>query len=387
MPYYHRLGEVPHKRHVVFRNESGHLYHEELMGNLGFTGISSLLYHIEPPTRVKEFGRIEPRPPQPAEDPSIRHRHFRTSGFEPGGDVVHDRQVVLYNEDVVLSVARPTRTAEPFFRNGQFDEMIFVTEGSGVLESQFGKLTYRKGDYLIVPRGVVSRMKLDESVPHRLFIVESRGVLQTPKRYRNAHGQHVEWSPFCERDFRAPEELVTIDQSGEFEIVMKQRHGLHRYTYSRHPFDVVGWDGYYYPWAFNVEDFEPIVGRLHQPPPVHQVFEGPGFVVCNFVPRLYDFHPEAVAVPYNHTNAQSDEVIYYAKEEFMSRKGIEFGSITHHPDGIPHGPHPGTVERGLGAKETDELAVMVDTFRPLQVSRDAESIEDASYWRSWDPDA
>lgn len=387
MPVYRRLGSLPRKRHVVFRSAAGHLFHEELVGNMGFAGISSLLYHIAPPTHVREVGRIEPLPLVEAEDPSVRHRHFRTSQLAEGGDLVHARTILLWNEDVTLSVARPNRTAEPLFRNGQADEMIYVTEGSGMLESQFGRLPYRAGDYVIVPRGVIYRMVQDDGIAHRLFILESRGVIRTPKRYRNPHGQHLEWSPFCERDFHAPEELETVDETGEFEVVVKQRGGLHRYVYGRHPFDVVGWDGYYYPWTFNIEDFEPIVGRLHQPPPVHQVFEGDGFVVCNFVPRLYDFHPDAIVVPYNHTNAQSDEVIYYAKDRFMSRKGIEFASITLHPDGIPHGPHPGSVEAGLGARETDELAVMVDTFRPLRVSRPAETVEDSDYWRSWSPGA
>jgi homogentisate 1,2-dioxygenase len=383
MPFYHRLGKVPRKRHTVFRSAEGKLYHEELMGNEGFRGISSLLYHLEPPTQVRHAGEIEATPWEVADDQSTRHRHFRTSELPEAGDPVTGRRPLLFNGDVAIHCARPVRTADYLFRNGEADELLYVSDGEGVLESPFGRLPYRRGDYLVIPRGIVHRMALAEGKRHRHLIVESRGVIRTPRRYRNAHGQHVEGSPYSERDFRVPEQLETLDETGEFEVRVKQRGGIHRYVYARHPFDLVGWDGFYYPWAFNIEDFEPIVGRVHQPPPVHQVFEGDGFVVCNFVPRLYDFHPEAIPVPYHHTNAQSDEVIYYASERFMSRKGIEYGSITHHPDGIPHGPHPGLIEKSIGAKSTDELAVMIDTFRPLHIGRAAAGVEDRRYAGSW----
>jgi homogentisate 1,2-dioxygenase len=295
---------------------------------------------------------------------------------------VTGRRPLLYNPDVAILFARPTETAPFFYRNGQGDELIYVSDGQGTLESQFGRLPYGKGDYLVIPRGVIHRLHLGQG-EHRYLILESRGVIQTPRRYRNASGQHLESAPYCDRDFRLPQDLEPRDETGQFEIRVKQRNVLTPLFYAHHPFDVVGWDGYYYPWAFNIRDFEPIVGRIHQPPPVHQVFEGEGFVVCNFVPRLYDFHPEAVPVPYNHTNAQSEEIIYYASSEFMSRKGIEYGSITLHPDGIPHGPHPGTIEASLGKKSTDELAVMVDTFRPLTIGRAAEEIDDPAYVGSW----
>lgn len=382
MPSYQRLGRVPPRRHVAFRNERGELYHEELIGNEGFSGISSLLYHISPPTMVRAAGSLDRLPLEREEDESLRHRHFRTSRLPAGGDAVRNRVPLLWNEDVALAVARPTETAPALYRNGQADELIYVTDGAGVLESNFGSLRYRKGDYLVIPRGVIHRLVLDP-VEHRLLVVESRGVLRTPKRYRNAFGQHVESAPYSDRDFRVPDSLVTKDERGDFEVWVKHRAGLHRYVYARHPFDVVGWDGYYYPWALNIEDFCPVVGKVHLPPPVHQVFEGDGFVVCNFVPRLYDFHVDAVPVPYHHTNAQSDEVLYYASDRFMSRRNIEYGSITLHPDGIPHGPHPGLIEPAIGKKETDELAVMVDSFRPLRVARVAASIEDEGYPLSW----
>jgi len=382
MPFYHRLGQLPAKRHTVFRNPAGELYHEELIGNQGFVGPSSLLYHLHPPTAIREVGPFTPQPWAPTAEEGPRPRHLRTSLLPAQGNPVEGRVPLLYNREVAISLCRPVSDAPGFYRNGQGDELIYVSDGQGTLESVFGRIPYRRGDYLVVPRGIVHRLRLGPG-EHRYLVIESRGVIQTPKRYRNAQGQHLEWSPFTERDFRLPHELETRDERGQFEITVKQRDGLVRLVYAHHPFDVVGWDGYYYPWVFNIEDFEPIVGRVHQPPPVHQVFEGEGFVVCNFVPRLYDFHPQAVPVPYNHTNAQSDEVIYYASDRFMSRKGIEYASITLHPDGIPHGPHPGTVESSLGKKETDELAVMIDTFRPLLVSREAGQIEDRAYVRSW----
>jgi len=383
MVFYQKMGKLPKKRHTVFRDPAGSLYHEELIGNEGFTGISSLIYHISPPTMVRHAGVIEPLAVHPSPDPSIRHRHFRTGELAPSGDPVSGRHILLYNAEVVLSHARPTASSEYLYRNGQADELVYVCSGSGVLESVFGSIEFTSGDYLIIPRGIIHRLNLTEGEEHRHFITESKGIIRTPRRYRNKYGQHIEGAPYSERDFRTPAELITIDEDGEFEVRVKQRGGLHKYIFGKHPFDAVGWDGCYYPWVFSVHDFEPLVGRIHQPPPVHQVFEGDGFVVCNFCPRPYDFDKDAIVVPYNHTNAQSDEVIYYASAEFMSRKGIEYGSITHHPDGIAHGPHPGSVEKGLGATATDELAVMVDTFRPLQIAEGALGIEDGDYWKSW----
>ena len=382
MPYYHRLGRIPAKRHTIFRSPSGALYHEELMGNESFMGAASLLYHLHPPTLMRELGPLEPSPWQAGREETFRPRHLRTAAIPAGGDPVQGRRPLLYNQDAAISFARPTRESSFFYRNGQGDELVYVSDGGGVLESAFGVLPYRRGDYLVIPRGTIHRYRFD-GAEQRFLILESASSVRTPARYRNDRGQHLEWSPFCERDFRLPEYREPIDEAGDFEVRIKQRGGLARFVYARHPFDVVGWDGYLYPWAFNIADFDPIVGRIHQPPPVHQAFEGIGWVVCNFVPRLFDFHPQAIPVPYHHTNAGSDEVIYYASDRFMSRKGIEYGSITLHPDGVPHGPHPGTIEASLGRKDTDELAVMIDTFRPLVVSREAEEIEDPRYAGTW----
>lgn len=382
MPTYQRVGEVPHKRHTVFRHEDGGLWAEQLVGNMGFVGPSSLLYHRRPPTAVAEtrvLGRLDW-----ATDPdeALRLRHFYTGRLAPGPSATLDRVPLLYNTDVALLVAAPRREDDFFFRNADGDEVLYVAKGRGVLESQFGLLPYRQGDYVVIPRGVLYRLRPDAG-EQRLLVIESRGYVRTPKRYRNDLGQHLEHSPFCERDFRVPQEPFFVDRPGRHRIVVKKQHVLNEVVLDHHPCDVIGWDGYYYPWALNIEDFEPIVGRVHQPPPVHQTFEGDQFVICSFVPRLFDFHPQAVPAPYNHANVMSDEVIFYASDEFMSRRGIEFGSLTLHPDGLPHGPHPGTVEASIGKERTDELAVMIDTFRPLRVAAAAVEVEDRTYWQSW----
>ncbi len=382
MPIYHSLGRIPRKRHLAFRKPDGGLYAEQLVGNEGFTGPASLLYHIHPPTTVTAVRRLGDLVWEADPDRTLRHRHFRTAALPEGGSPTLDRTPLLFNSDIGMLFARPDKADPHFYRNAQADEVVYVGEGSGVLETQFGDLPYRKGDYLVIHRGILHRYHLSAE-PHRLLIFESRGYVRTPRRYRNEYGQIVEGAPYSERDFRRPQELKTHDVREEFRVVIKQYDGLNEYTLDHHPCDVVGWDGMFYPWAFNIEDFEPIVGRVHQPPPVHQTFQGDGFVICSFCPRPYDFHPEAVPAPYNHSNVDSDEVLYYASSEFMSRKGIEYGSITHHPDGIPHGPHPGRAEASIGAKETNELAVMMDSFRPLQVAKAALSIEDPKYFRSW----
>ena len=382
MPVYHSLGQIPRKRHIAFRKPDGGLYSEHLMGNEGFTGPASLLYHIHPPTTVLEAKRVKEIQYESDCDRTLRHRHFRTAKLPDGGDPTVDRTPVLFNHEVALLFARPTTSEPHFYRNAQGDEVVYVSQGTGVLETQFGELPYREGDYLMIHRGILHRYRMNPE-PHRLLIFESRGYVRVPRRYRNEYGQMLEGAPYSERDFRRPMELKTYDQKGEFRILVKQYHGLNQYTLDHHPLDVVGWDGMFYPWAFNIQDFEPIVGRVHQPPPVHQTFQGDGFVICSFCPRPFDFHPEAVPAPYNHSNVDSDEVLYYASSEFMSRKGIEYGSITHHPDGIPHGPHPGRAEASIGAKATNELAVMMDTFRPLHAAREALSIEDPAYYRSW----
>lgn len=382
MPFYHRLGEIPRKRHTVFRQPSGKLYHEHLMGSRGFSGPSTLLYHLRPPTSVSSSRLVQQIEWRRDPEPTLRMRHFRLSQVPAAASATMGRTPVLYNRDVALSFVQPTRSDHAFYRNAEGDELIYVSEGSGVLETQMGELPYQPGDYLVIPRGILHRYRMGDEAS-RLLVIESAGSVRPPRRYLNETGQFLEHSPYCERDIRRPGELPLYDERGEFRLVIKHNNALTEVTLDHHPFDVVGWDGCYYPWALSIHDFEPIVGSLHQPPPVHQTFEGDHFVVCSFVPRLFDFHPQAVPVPYNHSNVMSDEVLYYANAEFMSRKGIEYGSLTLHPGGLPHGPQPGRVEESLGKKRTDELAVMLDTFHPLHVSVDASEFEDSAYGRSW----
>jgi homogentisate 1,2-dioxygenase len=381
MPIYHTLGKIPRKRHIIFRRPDGQLYAEQLVGNEGFTGPSSLLYHVYPPTTVKSARRIRDVKYEADPDRTLKHRHFRTARLPRGGSPTLDRTPILFNDDVAMLYSQPDKQDEHFYRNAQGDEVVYVAEGEGTLETQFGNLAVAPGDYLVIHRGILHRYVFTK--PAKLLIMESRGYVRTPSRYRNDYGQIVEGAPYSERDFKVPRDLVTRDEKGDFQIIVKQYNGLNEFILDHHPCDVVGWDGMFYPWAFNINDFEPIVGRVHQPPPVHQTFQGDGFVICSFCPRPFDFHPEAIPAPYNHSNVDSDEVIFYASSEFMSRKGIEYGSITHHPDGIPHGPHPGRAEASIGAKGTDELAVMMDSFRPLKVAKAMLPIEDAGYQTSW----
>ena len=385
MPIYHRLGEVPAKRHSVFRKPDGGLYSEELMGNKGFVGPSSLLYHLRPPTQVLRAQDYASVHWEPEDSRSFRHRHFRTRQLAAASSLTFDRVPILFNNDVAISVATPQQEDRFFFRNAQGDEIVYITEGSGVLETILGDLPFQSGDYVVIPRGVLHRFGF--STPLRVLMIESTGYVRTPKRYRNEHGQLMENAPFSERDIRRPERLNPRDEKGEFHVMVKKENRIAEFVLDHHPFDVVGWDGYYYPWIFNIHDFEPRVGRFHLPPPVHQTFEGDNFVVCSFCPRPFDFDPSAVPAPYSHSNVMSDEVLYYANSEFMSRKGIEYGSITLHPDGIPHGPHPGRTEASIGQKETNELAVMIDTFHPLLISKQALDIEDKEYYHSWLPES
>ena len=382
MPIYHQLGRIPRKRHVAFRKDGGGIHYEELVGNQGFTGPASLLYHLRLPTVVKSVQQVEALEWAAEPERVLRHRHFRTAGLATGPSAVRDRVPLLFNADVALSIVRPRKEDAVFYRNAQGDEVVFVVEGGGTLESSFGELPYRAGDYVVIPRGILHRFGLGKG-SHRFLVIESRGYVRTPKRYRNEHGQLTEMAPYSERDIRRPERLLTRDETGEFTVLVKSGDRLVEMLMPHHPFDVVGWDGYYYPWAFSIHDFEPRVGRVHLPPPVHQTFEGDGFVICSFCPRPFDFDKDAVSAPYSHQNVMSDEVLFYANAEFMSRKGIELGSITLHPDGLPHGPQPGKTEESIGAKSTNELAVMIDTFRPLQVSREALALEDPGYQRSW----
>ena len=386
MSYYYRLGQVPHKRHTQFRQPDGSLYHEELMGIRGFSGDKSLLYHLRPPTAVERIERGCQVELPFAEQGPVRHRLLATADVPVGGDAVGGRLPLLANDDVCISVARPTQAMEYWYRYAHGDEAIFVHEGTGVLESQFGVLRYGPGDYLVIPTGVIWRILPDDGTPQRMLVVESSGGhIEPPRRYVNSYGQFLESAPYAERDLRPPDALEPHDERGEFEVRVKARGYIGRYFYRHHPLDVVGWDGHLYPFAFNIEDFEPLTGRVHQPPPVHQTFDGPGFVLCSFVPRLFDYHPLAIPAPYNHSNVDSDEIIYYVKGDFMSRKGIQPAAITVHPNGIPHGPHPGTYEGSIGKERTDELAVMVDTFRPLKLTQQAAALEDESYVYSWKP--
>ena len=384
MPFYHSLGGIPKKRHTIFRKPDGGLYAEELMGHEGFTGTSALLYHVHPPTTVKSVRRVREDVWVADDNKTLHHRHFKTAGLKRGGSPTLDRTPLLFNSDIAMSFVAPDVDDAHFYRNAQADEVVYVARGEGTFESQFGDLPFREGDYIVIHRGILHRFKLDRTKGELQFVVfESRGHVRSPTRYRNEFGQLLEGAPYCERDIRIPRVLQTNDVKGDFPLFVKQYDGINELVLDHHPFDVVGWDGYFYPWIFNINDYEPIVGRIHQPPPVHQTFQGDGFVICSFCPRPYDFDPDSVPAPYNHSNVDSDEVLFYASKEFMSRKGIEFGSITHHPDGIPHGPHPGRAEASIGKKYTDELAVMMDSFRPLRVAKAALPIEDPAYHRSW----
>jgi homogentisate 1,2-dioxygenase len=383
MTYYYKLGNIPPKRHTQFRQPDGSLYQEEVMGIHGFAGIQSILYHINPPTAVRQLEVAEKIEIPYEEQGALRPRHLRSTEIEAGGDVITGRIPLMGNNDVVLYVARPTEAMSYWYKFAHGDDVIFVHDGTGVLESQFGLLRYRPGDYLVIPTGVIWRLLPDTGVEQRMLMIESYGHIVPPKRYLNNYGQFLEHSPYCERDIRAPEELITHDEKGEFEVRVKARGNLTRFIYGHHPLDVVGWDGHLWPFAFNIADFEPITGRIHQPPPVHQTFDGPGFVVCSFVPRLFDYHPLAIPAPYAHSNVDSDEVLYYVEGDFMSRKGVERSSFTIHPNGIPHGPHPGRYEGSIGKEKTEEYAVMVDTFRPLRLTKYALPLEDEGYPFSW----
>ncbi|QFT89198.1 Homogentisate 1,2-dioxygenase [Bacillus sp. THAF10] len=379
--YYRSLGKIPQKRHTQFKKEDGTLYREQVMGTKGFSGTQSILYHHFLPTEVVKSELIGSYLPQYEEDSPLNHRHLLTPSIEKRGNALDAREYLLGNNDLLIGTALVTEEMKSYYRNGDGDELLFIHYGSGVVETMFGTITYRKGDYVTIPIGTIYKVIPNEET--KMLIVEAFSQMTTPKRYRNEYGQLLEHSPFCERDFRGPETLETYNEKGEFEVLTKSRGLMHSHILGHHPLDVVGWDGYLYPWVFNIEDFEPITGRVHQPPPVHQTFEGHNFVVCSFVPRLYDYHPEAIPAPYYHSNVNSDELLYYVAGNFMSRKGIKEGSITLHPSGIPHGPHPGTTEASIGKKETLELAVMIDTFKPLKVVKSATGIEDKNYMFTW----
>ena len=358
------------------------MYHEEVIGTKGFSGISSILYHINPPTKVEKITSETPIKLEEWKNQSLCHFHFKTLKAASHGDYISGREVLMFNNDVSMAICNPSEQMKYLYKNGEGDELVFVHEGKGIIETIYGSMDYHEGDYIIIPRNVIHKFDL-KSDKSRFLIIESASPIEVPNRYRNEYGQLLEHAPFCERDFRVPEKLVTHTEKGQFEVKIKKSNCLHSYIYNFHPFDVIGWDGYFYPWIFNINDFMPITGKIHQPPPVHQTFEGINFVVCSFCPRLFDYHPESIPVPYNHSNIDSDEVLYYVHGNFMSRKGIDIASFTLHPAGIPHGPHPGTVEGSLGKKETLELAVMLDTFHPLRLTDYAKHYDEPTYPFSW----
>ena len=389
MPFYHTLGQIPPKRHTQFEKpvdgrSNGPLYYEQLFGTIGFDGMSSLLYHIHRPTMVKEVLESVDLTPTVAVEKNILSRKLIGFDIQPTDDFLDSRVPLLVNKDTVVGLAAPRQSMTSYFyKNADADELLFVHKGSGRLRTLLGTIPFNYGDYLVIPRGMIYQIEFDAGVQPRLLYVESHSPIYTPKRYRNHFGQLLEHSPYCERDIKRPQDLETHDETGDFLLKIKKQNALHSLIYASHPFDVVGWDGYNFPYGFSIFNFEPITGRVHQPPPVHQTFQTDAFVVCSFCPRLYDYHPKAIPAPYNHSNIDSDEVIYYVDGDFMSRNDIAQGHITLHPGGIPHGPHPGAMERSIGKKETQEYAVMVDTFRPLMLTAQALLLDDGTYYKSW----
>lgn len=383
MPVYHHLGQIPSKRHTIFEKPGGGLYYEQLFGTEGFSGMASLLYHVWRPTMIKEILAPIPAAPQAAVSHNIHPRRLAGFSVAPADDFLESRVPLMFNSDVVVGVAAPRQSmSEYFYKNADSDEVLFVHQGTGTLRTMMGNIRFEYGDYLVIPRGMIYQLQFD-GPDNRLLYVEAAAPVYTPKRYRNYFGQLLEHSPFCERDYKLPQELETHDEKGDFLIKIRKQQTIQQVVYASHPFDVVGWDGYNFPWGFSIHNFEPITGRIHQPPPVHQTFESKNFVICSFCPRLYDYHPRSIPAPYNHSNIDSDEVLYYVDGDFMSRNNVEKGQFTLHPGGIPHGPHPGATERSIGKEKTEELAVMIDTFRPLMLTPQALGIEDPDYMRSW----
>ena len=378
MPFYQTRGKIPNKRHTVFKNPKGGIYYEELVSREGFSYIYSNLYHLNMPTKIKRLGDFESNFKFPYLKDDHKPYHFMHSSNFP----------LLYNKDVLigrfsLKDYSDERTDFTFQRNGDSDLLFYVQGGSGTLKTNYGNLDIHEGDYVVIPRGVIYQIHVDAGKNLYGLEIYSKSPIETPSKYRNRVGQLLEHSPFCERDIRTPELKDPINKEGEFHVLVNFREGVKSFIYENHPFDVIGWDGYYFPWILNINDFEPITGSIHQPPPVHQTFHAKGFVVCSFVSRLFDYHPKAIPAPYPHSNVDSDEVIYYSKGNFMSRKGISPGSITYHPMGLPHGPQPGKYEESIGKKSTDELAVMIDTFEPLYIHKHAEDCIDDNYPFSW----
>jgi homogentisate 1,2-dioxygenase len=383
MPFYHKAGKIPSKRHTQFRKPDGTLYSEELISTEGFSSLYSLVYHCHPPTLVKEIEQAHSVEPEAALPKNLKNRSFLTFKTEAKDDFLESRVVMLFNRDLYLTCAAPKKSmTDYFYKNADADEVIFIHEGSGTLKTIYGQINFEYGDYLVVPRGVIYQLHFNTE-QNRLLITESFSPIKPPKRYLNSFGQFLEHSPYCERDIKLPENLETHDEHGDFKVMIKKQDLIYPYIYATHPFDAIGWDGYQYPYGFSIHNYEPITGRVHMPPPIHQTFEGHNFVICSFVPRLYDYHPNSIPAPYNHSNVDSDEVLYYVDGDFMSRKHVERGMISLHPKGIPHGPHPGTVEKSIGKTETKELAVMIDPFYPLMITEAALNCEDPGYYKSW----
>ena len=382
MPFYHSLGIIPEKRHIVSRQPNGNLYQEELVGTQGFAGLSSLVYHLYPPTRVRQKGDPYSVKPEIASENSMNAMSFNGFDVKPEADYMQSRKTLFVNAAMHIGIAAPTESTKYFYKNADADELLFVHKGSGVLDTMYGSLKFAYGDYIVIPRGTVYQIKFD-TPENKLLYIESFDPIFTPRRYRNDFGQLLEHSPFCERDINRPAYLQTFDEKSDFDIFIKKRGMIFPYTYANHPFDVAGWDGYHYPYTFSIFNFEPLTGRIHMPPPIHQTFESRNFVVCSFVPRLYDYHPLAIPAPYHHSNIDSDEILYYVDGDFMSRNNIKAGQFTLHPGGIPHGPHPGAIERSIGQKETKELAVMIDPFNPVMITKEALKIEVDGYYKSW----
>ncbi|MEL7251612.1 MAG: homogentisate 1,2-dioxygenase [Bacteroidota bacterium] len=383
MPIYHKLGQIPPKRHTIFEKPDGGLYYEQLFGTIGFDGMSSLLYHHHRPTMVKSVSEPVDVAPKIAVPKNMMSRKLVGFNVDPKDDFLDSREPMLVNGDIHIGLAAPRKSmTDYFYKNADADEMLFIHQGTGTLRTMMGNISFEYGDYLIIPRGMIYQMEFDTE-ENRILYAESFHPIYTPKRYRNWFGQLLEHSPFCERDYKLPERLETHTEKGEYLLKIKKQQTLTDYVYEAHPFDVVGWDGYNYPYGFSIHNFEPITGRVHQPPPVHQTFETSTFVICSFCPRLYDYHPKAIPAPYNHSNIDSDEMLYYVDGDFMSRNNIGPGYITLHPGGIPHGPHPGAYERSIGQTSTEELAVMIDTFKPLQLTENAMKLDDGVYYQSW----
>ena len=380
MPFYQKRGTIPNKRHIQFRDKSGNLYSEELISREGFSHIYSNVYHINPPTAIKTVGELKNLDHKSVSKVHRPH-HIQTENLTLKGDAISSRASLFFNTDLILSKAHVVDSMESLYRNGNADEVLFIHSGSGMFKSNFGNLKLKSGDYLVIPRGVIWQISVTKIM--KMFIIESSSPIETPERYRNKFGQLLEHSPYSERDIRTPKFLEPIVDNSPVQVQVKLQNGLQSYEYQYHPFDIVGWDGYYFPYIFNINDFMPITGKIHQPPPVHQTFQANGFVICSFVPRLFDYHNESIPAPYAHSNVDSDEIIYYAEGNFMSRKGIDKESITYHPMGLPHGPQPGKIEESLGANETNELAVMVDTFKPLHITKSALSVDNEKYPYSW----